>query len=87
MVKRNQRGKEGVLAKECAEKKLARQNPTFKASEKEHMRASKQKVRKKPGVLAKESAEKKQDKTPHLKQVKKNTSALQSRKPERSQVY
>ena len=63
MVKRNQRGKEGILAKESAEKKIARQNPAFKASEKEHQDASKQKVRKKPGVLAKECDEKKISKT------------------------
>ena len=48
----------GVLAKECAEKKSARQIPAFKASEKEHQRASKQKARKNPGVLAKERAAK-----------------------------
>ena len=49
-----------MLAKECAEKKkkLARQTPTFKATEKEHQRASKQNARNKPGVLAKECSAK-----------------------------
>ena len=54
MVKRNQSGNKGVLAKEYAKKKLARQNPAFKASEKEHQCTSKQKARKKPGVLENE---------------------------------
>ena len=40
-------------------KNLARQNPAFKASEKEYQRASKQNARNKSGVLAKECAEKK----------------------------
>ena len=39
-------------------KKLARQTPTFKASEKDHQRASKQNARNKPGVLAKECSAK-----------------------------
>ena len=41
-------------------KKLARQNPIFKASEKEQQRAYiKQEARKKPGTLAKECAKQK----------------------------
>ena len=39
-------------------KKLARHNPAFKASEKEHQRASKQSARKNPDVLARECAAK-----------------------------
>ena len=54
MVKRNQRGNKGLLAKEYAKKKLARQNPAFKANEKEHQCTSKQQARKKPGVLENE---------------------------------
>ena len=52
-------------------KKIARQNPTFKAREIEHRRASKQEVREKT----------------LLKQVKKNSSVLFNRTLERSQVY
>ena len=92
-VKRNQRGKEGVLTKEYAKKKLARQNPTFKAREKEHQRASKQEARKKTPLLKQVKKNtsvlqsKKRERTPVLKQVKKNSSMLISRKPGRSQVY
>ena len=68
-------------------KKLARQNPAFKASEKEHQRASKQNARNKPGVLAKECAEKKLARqTPTFKASERNISVLQSRMPEISQV-
>ena len=92
-VKRNQRGKECTLAKECAKKKLARQNPTFKASEKEQQRAYKQEARKKPGILAKNVLKKKASKTKshfkasekeeqhtYMQEVKKKTSLKQVKK-------
>ena len=74
------------MTKEYAKKTLARQNPTFKAREKEQQCAYKQEARKKPGVLVKECAVKK-DTIPLLKQVKKNTSVLQSRKREKINAF
>ena len=68
-VKRNQRDKEGALAKECAKIKLEKQKPTFKASEKEQQRVSKQEARKNPAFKASK---------------KKNNSMLISRKQERT---
>ena len=52
--KQEARKKPGILAKECAEKKLAIQNPTFKASEKEQQHAYKQEARKNPTFKASE---------------------------------
>ena len=54
MVKRNQRGKAGVLAKECAAKAITRKKPGVLAKE----CAAKAITRKKPGILAKECAAK-----------------------------
>ena len=54
MVKRNQRGKEGVLVKECAAKAIIRKKPGVLAKE----CAAKAIPRKKPGILANKCAAK-----------------------------
>ena len=51
MFKRNVRKRPGVLAKERAQKQLARQDPNFKANELVHQRSCKQSARKRPGAL------------------------------------
>ena len=48
----------GALAKERMDKRLARQDPNFKAKELVHQRTSKHSARKRPGALAKERMEK-----------------------------
>ena len=63
MFKRNVRKRPGVLAEERTERKLARQDPKFKANELVHQLSSKQSARKRPGALAKERMEKRIGKT------------------------
>ena len=54
MFKRNVRKRPGVLAKEKAQKQLARQDPNFKANELVHQRSSKQLARQDPKFKANE---------------------------------
>ena len=58
MFKRNVRKRPGVLAKERAQKQLARPDPKFKANELVHQHSSKQSARKRPGTLETERMEK-----------------------------
>ena len=58
MFKRNVRKRPSVLAKERAQKQMARQDPNFKANELVRQRSSKQSARKREGALAKERVEK-----------------------------